>query len=108
VFVFYDVGPPGVTQGPDRFGKANPPAPVDRIDVPVYGFYPERDLRATNSVPATKEAMSAAGKTFEAVVYTGAEHAYMRLGSDPADHNPANAAAVKASYTRLKALLDAL
>ncbi len=108
VFVFYDVGPPGVTQGPDRFGKTNPPVPVDRIDVPVYGFYPDQDMRVMNSLPATKEAMAAARKKFDAVVYPGAEHAYMRVGADPADRNPANAAAVKASHARLKAVLGAL
>jgi dienelactone hydrolase len=52
--------------------------------------------------------MTAAGKTFDAVVYPGAEHAYMRVGADPGDRNPANAAAVKASLARLKTFLDAL
>jgi hypothetical protein len=42
VFVFYDGGPPAVTQGPDRFGKDRPPMPVTRIDVPVFGFYPDQ------------------------------------------------------------------
>lgn len=108
VFVFYDVGPPAVTQGPDKFGKNKPPVSVARIDVPVHGFYPDQDARVMASLPATKEAMAAAGKTFDAVVYPGAEHAYMRIGADPADGNPANAAAVKASLARLKALLGAL
>ena len=52
--------------------------------------------------------MAAARKKFDAVVYPGAEHAYMRVGADPADRNPANAAAVKASHARLKAVLGAL
>jgi carboxymethylenebutenolidase len=108
VFVFYDVGPPAFTQGPGRFGKNNPPVPVGNIDVPVHGFYPDQDGRVMASLPATKEAMAAAGKTFDAVVYPGAEHAYMRLGADPADRNPANAAAVKASLARLQTLLGAL
>lgn len=108
VFVFYDVGPPAVTQGPDRFAKNAPAVPLGRIDVPVYGFYPERDTRVMASLPPTKDAMAAAAKPFDAVVYPGAEHAYMRVGADPADRNPANAAALKASYARLEALLGAL
>jgi carboxymethylenebutenolidase len=108
VFVFYDVGPPAVTQGPDKFGKNKSPISVDRIDVPVHGFYPDQDARVMASLPATKDAMAAAGKTFDAVVYKGAEHAYMRVGEDPADRNPANAAAVKASMARLQALLGTL
>jgi carboxymethylenebutenolidase len=108
VFVFYDVGPPAYTQGPTKGAANNPPVPVDGIDVAVHGFYPELDTRVMNSLPATKDAMAAAGKAFDAVIYPGAEHAYMRLGADPADRNPANAAAVKASLGRLKTLLESL
>jgi carboxymethylenebutenolidase len=104
VFVFYDVGPPTTTQGiapntgPGVF-------PVDRIRLPVYGFYPDKDTRVMASLQATKDAMQAAGKKFDPVIYQGAEHAYMRVGENPADGNPANAAAVKASLARLQTLL---
>ena len=108
VFVFYDVGPPAVTQGTARFAKNTLPVPVERIDVPVYGFYPDQDARVMVSLAATKSAMATAGKTFDAVVYSGAEHAYMRIGADPADRNPANAAALKSSYARLKTVLGGL
>lgn len=57
------------------------------------------------SLQATKDLMAALHKTYEPVVYEGAEHAYMRIGSDPADGNPANAEAVKASLDRLNTLL---
>jgi carboxymethylenebutenolidase len=104
VFVFYDVGPPAVTQGPKReLGLSS--YPVDKINVPVYGFYPDKDTRVMLSLQATKNAMAAAGKTFEPVIYQGAEHAYMRMGEDPANANAANAAAVKASLARLQTLL---
>jgi carboxymethylenebutenolidase len=56
-------------------------------------------------VQATKDAMTAAGKRYDPVVYDDADHAYMRVGEDPADRNPANAAAVRASLARLGALL---
>jgi carboxymethylenebutenolidase len=104
VFVFYDVGPPTITQGPGR-ETATGSFPVDTINVPVYGFYPSKDARVMKSLQATKDAMAAQHKTYDPLVYEGAEHAYMRLGSDPADSNPANAAAVKASLTRLETLL---
>jgi carboxymethylenebutenolidase len=104
VFVFYDVGPPTITQGPDR-ETATGSFPVDTINVPVYGFYPSKDTRVMKSLQATRDAMAAQHKTYDPIVYEGAEHAYMRVGSDPADSNPANAAAVKASLTRLETLL---
>jgi carboxymethylenebutenolidase len=104
VFVFYDVGPPIITQGP---GRENPTGtfPADTIHVPVYGFYPSKDARVMKSLQATKDEMAAQHKAFEPVVYEGAEHAYMRIGSDPSDGNPANAQAVKASLARLDTLL---
>jgi carboxymethylenebutenolidase len=104
VFVFYDVGPPAVTQGSRReMGLMS--YPVNRINVPVYGFYPDKDTRVMASLQATKDVMSAARKTFDPVLYEGAEHAYMRVGEDPANGNPANATAVKASLARLQKLL---
>ncbi len=105
VSVFYDVGPPAATQGPFRTTKDNPPISVARLDVPIYGFYGSTDTRVMLSLPATKAAMAAAGKAYDPVVYEGADHAYMRLGEDPGDKNPANAAAVKASLARLQKLL---
>jgi carboxymethylenebutenolidase len=105
VCVFYDVGPPTVTQGPTRNAKDNPPVSVTKITVPVYGFYPSEDTRVMSSLQATKEAMAAAGKKYNVVVYDGADHAYMRVGEDPANSNPANPPAVKASLDRLQRVL---
>lgn len=104
VFVFYDVGPPAVTQGSKRDLGLNT-YPVDKINIPVFGFYPDRDTRVMNSLQATREAMAAAHKAFDPVIYENAEHAYMRVGEDPSDRNPSNAAAVKSSLTRLNKLL---
>ncbi len=75
------------------------------INVPVYGFYPAKDTRVMNSLQATRDAMAAAGKKYDPVIYENAEHAFMRLGENPDDKNPANAAAVKASLARLQTLL---
>ncbi|MFE7929787.1 dienelactone hydrolase family protein [Streptomyces sp. NPDC057456] len=101
VFVFYDVGPPAVTQGCHRT-EGLTDYPVDRIAVPVHGFYGETDTRVMTSLPATTAAMSAAGKYYEPVVHAGADHAFMRLGTNPAGTNPANATAERAALKRLK------
>jgi carboxymethylenebutenolidase len=106
VCVFYDVGPPALIQGPSR-DKGLMTFPVPRIRIPVYGFYPTQDTRVMASLQATKAAMSAARNKYDVVIYQDAEHAFMRLGENPADGNPANAAAVKASLARLQKLLKA-
>jgi carboxymethylenebutenolidase len=102
--VFYDVGPPTVTQGAAR-DTAPPNFPVERISLPIYGFYGSRDTRVMNSLQATRDAMAAAHKVYEPVVYQDADHAFLRLGQNPADSNPANPAAVKAAMTRLQKIL---
>ena len=51
-FVFY--GPPPPTES------------LAQIPAPVYGFYGGNDARITATVPATKDAMAAAGKKYEA------------------------------------------
>lgn len=105
VFVFYDVGPPAETQ---RYDGAPKSISVDKIKVPVYGFYGSTDTRATSSVQATKGAMAAAGKVYEPVIYEGADHAFMRVGEMPDAKNQANVEAVKASLARLQKLLKAM
>lgn len=97
--IFYDVGPPPETQ---HFPGAPATLSVAGIQVPVYGFYPSQDNRVMKSLPVTKDAMAAAAKMYDPVVYQDAEHAYMRLGEDPVNSNPANAQALKESLGRLK------
>jgi carboxymethylenebutenolidase len=88
-----------------------PPPPTEsfaRITAPVYGFYAGNDARITATVPDTKTAMAAAGKKYDAVVYDGAGHGFMRAGEDPADTNPANATARKEGLKRLEGLLKGM
>jgi len=62
------------------------PADADamkRINAPVYGFYAEDDARVTATVEQTKTAMKAAQKTYEAKIYSGAGHGFMRTGESP-------------------------
>ena len=64
-----------------------PPADVTAITAPVYGFYAGNDARITATVPATTEAMKAAGKKYDPVIYDGAGHGFMRAGQDPATND---------------------
>lgn len=90
-FVFY--GPP--PQKPD--GEAN-------INCPVYGFYGGNDERITVTVPKAAEAMRAAGKHYDPVIYEGAGHGFMRAGEAP-DASDANR---KARNEALKRWLELL
>ena len=99
----HDLGAAFVFYGP-------PPADVTTITAPVYGFYADNDARITATVPATTEAMKAAGKKYEPVIYDGAGHGFMRAGEDPAppaSTTPAMAAAnKKARDEGFKRLVD--
>ncbi len=88
-FVFYGPGPADVTP----------------ITAPVYGFYAGNDARIGATVPATTEAMKAAGKTYEPVSYDGAGHGFMRAGEDPSNTNAANKTARDQAFARLTKLL---
>ncbi len=92
-FVFY--GPP-------------PTESLAGITAPVYGFYAGNDARITATVPATKDAMAAAGKKYEAVTYDGAGHGFMRAGEDPANTVPANTTARAEGLKRLETLLKGM
>ncbi len=59
------------------------PQNVSTINAPVYGFYAGNDSRVTSTVPATTDAMKAAGKPYFPVIYDGAGHGFMRAGEDP-------------------------
>jgi formylglycine-generating enzyme required for sulfatase activity/dienelactone hydrolase len=109
VYVFTGAGPPVYNQGPAHFNKIINDWVVHKTRVPVYGFYGEMDLTTPTPVPLSvqdsKRVMAAAGNFYDPVIYEGAEHAYMRLGEDPKNDNPANAVADKASLMRLEKLL---
>jgi carboxymethylenebutenolidase len=87
-FVFYGPGPADVTP----------------ITAPVYGFYAGNDARIGATLPATTEAMKAAGKKYDPVTYEGAGHGFMRAGEDPAG-TPENKRARDESFARLTKLL---
>ena len=57
-------------------GNPNPIELVEKVQCPVIGFYGEADQRLSAGVPALEEAMKKAGKSFEAKIYPGAQHAF--------------------------------
>ncbi len=81
------------------------PQDIAAITAPVYGFYAGNDARISATVPGTREAMKAAGKKYEAVIYPGAGHGFMRAGEDPANTNPANTTARNEATRRLEKLM---
>ncbi len=52
--------------------------------------------------------MAAAGKKYDAVVYDGAGHGFMRAGEDPANTNAANTTARTEGLKRLETLLKGM
>ena len=92
-FVFYGTGP----DAPE----------IASIHAPVYGFYAGNDARVGATIPATSEAMKAAGKKYEPVTYDGAGHGFMRAGEAP-DASPENKKAREEGLKRLTALLKTM
>jgi carboxymethylenebutenolidase len=81
------------------------PSDVSTITAPVYGFYAGNDARIGATLPATTEAMKAAGKKYDPITYDGAGHGFMRAGEDPANTVPDNKTAREQGFTRLVTLL---
>ncbi len=79
----------------------------ENIDVPVVAFYGGADERVNATIAASEQAMKAAGKTYDYVIYEGAGHAFMRSGEDPKG-DAANVAARNAAWARMKEVLSKL
>lgn len=55
-----------------------PPKELTSVKAPVAGFYGGNDNRVTSTVKPTEEAMKKLGKTYQAHVYDGAGHGFLR------------------------------
>jgi carboxymethylenebutenolidase len=62
------------------YGNAPAAEEIPKIGCPVLMFYGGADQRIAGQVPPFAEAMSAAGKRFETVVYDGVGHAFFNDG----------------------------
>ena len=94
VFVFYGDGPSA--------------ADILRITAPVYGFYAENDNRINSTIPATQEAMAAAGRTYEFEIYPGVGHAFLRSVEESANPSEVEKAAFNGAWERFLNLLGEL
>ena len=79
-------------------------ADIERIAVPVYGFYGGNDARINAGIPKTQELMMKSGKVYDFVTYEGAGHGYMRSGQQP-EPTEANKKAREESWKRIKEIL---
>jgi carboxymethylenebutenolidase len=77
---------------------------IEKISAPVYGFYGGNDERIDAGIPATEQLMKETGKKYDYVIYTGAGHAFMRLGEDP-EGIADNRKAFEESWVRLLSIL---
>lgn len=81
-------------------------AAIERISVPVYGFYGGDDQRVNATIEKTAEMMKKAGNTYGYEIYPGAGHAYMRRGDEP-ESEAANKQARDKSMERVMKILSA-
>ncbi len=79
-------------------------AALQRIKVPVYGFYGGNDARVNATIESTAAVMKDAGNPFEYKIYEGGGHGYMRSGSQP-DASTENQNARAASWEWLLEIL---
>jgi carboxymethylenebutenolidase len=82
-----------------------PASAMPKVNVPVYGFYGSMDRNLGPAVPGEAVAMKAAGKTYDAVVYDGAQHGFMRLGQMDAPP-PTASDSVKSTFAANKKAAD--
>ncbi len=89
---FYGSGPTSATD-------------IAKIQCPVVGFYGGNDARVNATIPESERLMKEANKSYEAVLYDGAGHGFMRAGEAP-DANEANRVGREKAWQRLKDVLE--
>jgi carboxymethylenebutenolidase len=70
------------------------PDPIDdvaKLTCPVIGFYGEADERISAGVPALRDAMQRHGKSYDAKIYPGAQHAFFNERKSDRHHPEASA-----------------
>lgn len=90
-FVFYGTAPTEESE-------------LNRIDIPVYGFYGGADARVNATIEKTEEILDASSKVYEYEIYDGGGHGFMRSGAQP-DASEENKKARDAAWQRLLTLL---
>ena len=74
-----------------------PPPPADAMKTSLLPSTASMRAATRASPPPspTQNAMAAAGKKYDPVIYDGAGHGFMRAGEDPTNTNPANTTAAR-------------
>jgi carboxymethylenebutenolidase len=78
------------------YGATPPTDKIPSIHCPVIGFYGGNDPRINAGIPVFEEAMLKAGKSYEHVVYEGANHSFFND-----DGQSYNVKAVRDAFVRL-------
>jgi carboxymethylenebutenolidase len=84
------------------YGSAPDTATLRKVDAPVLGLYGEDDARVNETIPAAKAAMAANQEFFEANLYPGAGHGFLRAQGE---REGANARAAGQAWPRAIAFL---
>lgn len=87
-------------------GAAPTDEQLQKLAVPVFGFYGENDVRIAGEVPKVRARLKALEKAYQPVTYPGAGHGFMRAGAAQ-DAKPADRKAREEAWERLRALLAA-
>lgn len=77
------------------YGTSPDPAELAGVSAPVLGLYGENDARVNATVPPADSAMRELGKTFEAHIFPGAGHGFLRQQQG---QEGANLAATRAAW----------
>jgi carboxymethylenebutenolidase len=84
------------------YGTAPDSATLLKVDAPVLGLYGEDDARVNATIPAARAAMTANKEFYEANLYPGAGHGFLRA---QAEREGANARAAGQAWPRAIAFL---
>ena len=69
---------PTLGAGVAYYGAAPPPERLTSVRAPVLGLYGENDARVNATIAPTDSAMRAGGKRYEAQIFPGAGHGFLR------------------------------
>lgn len=69
---------PTLGAGVAYYGAAPPPAGLTSVRAPILGLYGENDARVNATIAPTDSTMRALGKTYQAQVFSGAGHGFLR------------------------------
>jgi len=84
------------------YGTAPEPPALAGVKAPVLGLYGGDDARVNATIPATEAEMKKLGRAYQAHVFAGAGHGFLR-GQD--DRNGANLRATQQAWPRVVSFL---